>query len=1074
MEAAVEDLTLALVETSTGTSKFDLTLSVSAGPGGLTGGLEYNTDLFDSGTADRLLGHFSRLLAGVAADPDQRIWSLPLLSPEERRHLLTDLNAGTDRRPVETTLHRLFEVQAARFPEVVAAFWEGERLTYRELDTLANRWAHRLRDLGVEPEVRVGLCVERSMATVVGILAILKAGGAYVPLDPAYPEERLRFLLADSGVRVLLTQGGLVEKLPAHEARVLDLDEPLKEGPAGPPAVGTAPDNLAYIIYTSGSTGRPKGVGVTHANVVRLFTATEGLFDFGPNDVWTLFHSHAFDFSVWEIWGALLYGGSLVVVPYWVTRSPSAFRELLARERVTVLNQTPSAFRQLIEADAAVDLGELALRYVVFGGEALDLQSLRPWFNRHDDQRPRLVNMYGITETTVHVTWRPIDSLDVERGAASVIGSSLPDLSLAVLERNGEPAPIGVAGEMHVGGAGVARGYLGRPELTAQRFVPDPFGREPGGRLYRSGDLARYLPNGDLEYLGRIDHQVKIRGFRIELGEIEAALGDHPAVRQALVVARDEGEGDRRLVAYLVAGPEPLPGIEELRAFLRKRLPEHMLPAAFVPLDALPLTAHGKIDRAALPAPDRERSALRGSFTPPRTPEEQILAEVWREVLKIDQVGADDNFFTLGGDSILSIRVRSLAARRGLHFELPDLFQHQTLAALAGAVQRDWKENALDLKPFDLVAPGDRELMSGDIEEAYPTSLLQLGMLFHSEREGGAAPYHNVSSFILRAHFEAAALEAAVARLALRHPVLRTSFDSTRFSEPLQLVHREAPISVETRDLRGLPPQERERILAERFEAEKRCRFDWNRPGLLRVWAHTLTDDTFELGVTEHHAIVDGWSFSTLLSELFELYFAELGSGSPPPPPAPTHLFRDFIALERAAVESHESQRFWNERLAGRTVLQLPRWPGRPEAPPEPRVRKVHGQLPAETDEALGRFAAAVGVPLKSALLAAHLRVLELLGGSPDILTGLVTNGRPEIEGGERALGLFLNTLPLRLRLSGTAEETWADLVRAAFEAERVLLPHRRVPLAELQRRSGGGSLFEVTFNYTHFHVLEN
>jgi amino acid adenylation domain-containing protein len=1061
-EAPLGDLRLTPLDVSTGASKFDLTLVLSAGVGGLSGVLEHNADLFDAATADRLLGCFRRLLEGVAADPERRIWSYPLLSPEERRHLLS-WNTGAARRPVETTLDRLFAAQAARSPQATAVVCGGERLSYGELDRLASRWAFRLRALGVGPEERVGLCVERSVAMVVGILAILKAGGAYVPLDPAYPEERLRFLLADSRIRVLLTQASLRDRLPEHDAVVIDLDDPPEAGAVTPPAAAD-PANLAYIIYTSGSTGRPKGVGVTHANAVRLFQSTEGLFNFGPGDVWTLFHSHAFDFSVWEIWGALLYGGTLVVVPYWVSRSPSDFRALLVVERVTVLNQTPSAFRQLIEADEAAGGEGIALRCVVFGGEALDLPSLRPWLARHGDREPRLINMYGITETTVHVTFRPVTAADVERGAASVIGAALPDLSLAVLDRNREPAPIGVPGEMVVGGAGVARGYLGRPELTAERFVPDPFGREPGGRLYRSGDLARYLPDGDLEYLGRIDHQVKIRGFRIELGEIEAALSEHPAVRQVLVLVRDEGEGERRLVAWMVFGAGPLPEVDELRAFLRKRLPEHMVPAAFVPLPAFPLTAHGKIDRAALPAPERGRGDLAGDFVPPRTPEETALAGIWAGVLKLDRVGVDDNFFALGGDSILSIRVRSLAAERGLHFELQDLFRYQTLAELAGAARQEGEE-ALALEPFDLVAPEDRERMPEGIEDAYPLSALQSGMLFHSESGDGRSAYHNVSRFVLRGRLDPAAFTRAVARLLARHPVLRTSFDLTRFSRPLQLVHREVPAPVEVVDLRSLSPEERTRESRRRFAGELARRFAWDRPPLLRFWIHLLDEDTFELGMAEHHAIVDGWSAASLLSELFALASEEQGGGEPPPPP-PAAAFRDFIALEQRTLESGESRAYWSGLLAGRTSWRLPRWPGAAGGGRAPAVTRT---LPAA---ALEPVASAAETPVKSVLLAAHLRVLAELSGNRDVLTGLVVNGRPETADGDRVLGLFLNTVPFRLpALAGS----WTDLTREVFRREREMMPHRRFPLAELQRGPGGGEpLFEVSFNYVHFHVLES
>ncbi|HWI65917.1 MAG TPA: amino acid adenylation domain-containing protein, partial [Symbiobacteriaceae bacterium] len=423
----------------------------------------------------------------------------------------------------------------------------------------ANQLAHRLRRMGVGVESLVGIYLERNLDVVVAILGILKAGGAYLPLDPVYPRERLAHMLSDAAVSVVLTHAAMAADLPDTGAAhlCLDADWPViatEPDTAVEAAVG--PENAAYVIYTSGSTGKPKGCVITHANVVRLFTATDHWYNFGPDDVWTLFHSYAFDFSVWELWGALLYGGRVIVVPYEVTRSPEAFYDLLARERVTVLNQTPSAFRQLINAEANLGVGDLALRYVIFGGEALELQSLRPWFEQHGDRTPRLINMYGITETTVHVTYRPITLADLDQGLGSVIGCPIPDLQVYVLDVNRQFLPPGVPGEMYVGGAGLARGYLKRAELTAERFIPDPISGRPGARLYKTGDLARWRPDGDLEYLGRVDHQVKVRGFRIELGEIEAGLNLHDAVREAVVIPREDSPGDRRLVAYIVQDPE--------------------------------------------------------------------------------------------------------------------------------------------------------------------------------------------------------------------------------------------------------------------------------------------------------------------------------------------------------------------------------------------------------------------------------------------------------------------------------------------------------------------------------------
>ncbi|HEY9422619.1 MAG TPA: amino acid adenylation domain-containing protein, partial [Thermoanaerobaculia bacterium] len=534
------------------------------------------------------------------------------------------------------------------------------------------------------PGTRVALHLDRSAGLVAAILAVLKTGAAYVPLDPAYPADRLAFTLQDSGASLLVAEG----EAPAASIPVLRPDAWEGESPDRL-ELPVDPGSPAYVIYTSGSTGTPKGVVVTHANVDRLFAATDEWFHFGAEDVWTLFHSYAFDFSVWELWGALLYGGRLVVVPYWVSRSPEAFHNLLVEERVTVLNQTPSAFRQLIWAgeDRPADL---ALRYVIFGGEALEPASLVPWFERHGDERPRLINMYGITETTVHVTYREVRRKD----AVSAVGRPIPDLGVYLLDRSLRLVPIGIPGEIFVGGAGLALGYLNRPELTAERFIPNPFG-EPGSRLYRSGDLARRLADGDLEYLGRIDHQVKIRGFRIELGEIEAALVRHPAVWEAVVLVRED-----RLVAWVVPAAEEDPALSELRAFAGASLPDYMLPSALVVLDRLPLTANGKVDRKALPDPDaRPGEAV---YVAPRTPLETFVAGLFQEVLGIERAGATDDFFELGGNSISgAVLINRLQQELGQIVQVVVIFDHPTVESMAAYLAEEHLAEAKQAERID-------------------------------------------------------------------------------------------------------------------------------------------------------------------------------------------------------------------------------------------------------------------------------------------------------------------------------------------------------------------------------------
>ncbi len=1009
------------------------------------------------------------LVHALETAPETPVHQLEVLSELERWEMVQSWNAPAVTAEWTGQLHELFEVQASRNPEAVAVVAGSERLTYSDLNRRANRLARSLQERGVGPEGRVGLCVERSAALIVGIVGILKAGGAYVPLDPTYPAERLTYMMADAGIDVLVTQPHVRMVLPTTAVQMVDLDA---EG-AGDDAVedenvrnGGSAANLAYVMYTSGSTGRPKGVMVTHQCVGRLFTQTEQWFQFEARDVWTLFHSYAFDFSVWELWGALLYGGQVVVVPQDVSRDPAALVQLIRTEGVTVLNQTPGAFRRLMGEAAALP----SLRLVIFGGEALILGALQPWMACYGEARPQLVNMYGITETTVHVTYCPLTAAMVKEEGGSVIGRRIPDLRIYVLDARMNIAPVGVPGKLYVGGAGVARGYWRRPGLTAERFVPDPFEAEPGARLYQTGDVGRYRADGTLEYLGRADQQVKIRGHRIEVGEIEAALGQWSDVAEAVVVVREDRAEDKRLVAYVVPHAGRMVTVTGVREQLKTQVPDYMIPATVVVLERLPLTAHGKVDRRALPAPAEVRPELGAAYVAPQTSVEMALAEIWAQVLGVDRVGVHDNFFALGGDSITSLRIVAAAKGRGLNMKLSSLYRQGTIAGVADEIRvlegSLLEDVAVLAGCFSLLSPEDQVRLPEHVDDAYPLSMLQAGMIFHSEYDHGA--YHVVDSMRLHCPFDATHLTDALGEVMGRHPVLRTSIDLSRYSEPIQLVHRTVPVPFTVDDLRFLPSAEQDAALREWVAREKQRPFQIGQAPLFRIHVHRLTDETIQFTIAEHHAILDGWSLNTFLAELFAEYFARI-RGVTLAVASPSLMYRDFILIERRVINSEEARTHWEKTLRGRTVTMLEHTlSGR--AWLETRSGwDVDRTIPSEIGDALRELARVMGVPLRSVLLAAHLRVLALLTGQQDVMTGVVTNVRPEEADGERVLGLFLNTLPFPTTLTGGS---WMELIRQVFEEEHAGQPFRSYPLALLQKRHGA-ELFDSTFTYVHYHVLD-
>ena len=1051
-----------------GIAKFDLSLSMSDRGEGIAGRLQYNTDLFDEATITRMLGHFQTLLEGIVADPDRRICDLAILSETERRQVLVEWNGTKREYPKDKCVHQLFEEQAKRTPEAVAVVIEDQQLTYRELNRRANRIARRLQRLGVGADILVGLCVERSVELVIGILAILKAGGAYVPLDPSYPNDRLEFMLKDSDVSVLLTQKHVVANLPAHEAAVVYLDVEHLDGFSAE-HLGDAnleshanPDSLAYVIYTSGSTGKPKGALITHYNVVRLFQSTKEWFAFDSSDVWTLFHSYAFDFSVWEIWGALLNGGRLVVVPHAVSRSPEEFAALVKQNGVTVLNQTPSAFRQLIPCLISNLAPERsALRWVIFGGEALELQSLQSWFDCYGDEPARLINMYGITETTVHVTYRPMTQADIKLKVGNVVGRPIPDLKVYVLDAHQQLQPPGIPGEIYVGGAGVANGYLHRPELTAERFIADPFSGDPRARLYRSGDLARWLPNGELEYLGRIDDQVKIRGYRIELGEIEAVLNRHVQVRETMVLAREDTPGDKRLVAYIVAEDELT--VEELRGRLSAALPDYMVPSAFVRLRSFPLTSNGKIDRAALPSPDQTGREFGQRYVGSRTAIESTLCEIFGAVLRVDKIGIQDNFFELGGHSLLATQVMA-RIRGALSVELPlrRLFEHPTVYGLATIISAERQTpRTCRLPPIRTAS------RSGDV----PLSFAQQRLWFIDQLEPESSAYNVHGAWRINGPLDVMALQRSVNEIVRRHEVLRTTF-VTVDGEAVQHVEPSMTLSSNLVNLSELAESEREFALGSYVKEEFRAPFDLARGPLLRVSLLKLANDDHVLLLTMHHIVSDGWSVGVLFRELSRLYEAFAAGNASPLENLPIQ-YADYAVWQRGWLQGDvlEAQLvYWRRQLENLTVLQLPTDRQRPTVQ---RYRGAKARINFDTTLTKKLWALSRGenATLYITLLAAFQIFLSRYSGQEDIAVGSPIAGRsmPELEG---LIGFFANTLVLRGDLSGNP--SFREFLHRMRNVALDAYTHQDLPFEKLvedlrpRRDLNVSPLFQVMF------VLQN
>ena len=1062
-EDRMADLTVHPVPVEVRTARFDLELNLQQRPDGLVGWLIYDADLFDAATIQRLGRHFRTLLKGIPADPARRLSDLPLLTAAERQQL-TERNDAASELPREVPIDRLFESWVERQPHAPAVVLGERSLTYRQLDRRADRLARWLRGAGGGPdsgalqehgaEVLVGLCVEDWIEMVVATLGILKAGGAYVPLDPSYPAARLDYMVRDTGMPVIVTQRHLVASLPESDARRVCLEDvaaapdELVASPAALQATtlvsssATTGEHLVYVMYTSGSTGQPKGVAITHRGVSRLVKNTN-YARIRPADRVAQVSNVAFDAATFEIWGALLNGACLVGIPKSVVLSPLAFATELERREVNVLHLTPALFNQMTrEAPRAFS----RLRYLLFGGESGDPRRVRQALA--EGAPGRLLHFYGPTESTTFATWQHLRA--VAQGDSLPIGRPVANTTLRVVDRHRRPVPIGVAGELLIGGEGLARGYFRRPAWTAERFVPDPWSAAGGERFYRTGDLVRTLAGGELEFLGRFDHQVKIRGYRIELGEIETVLGEHPAVREAVVLALRQGDApSARLLAWVV--PTPGLAVAGLRAFLADRLPDYMLPAAFLEIESLPLTANGKIDRTALArsAPRRlvaEHGAA-GADPVPRTPQQDLLAAIWSEVLDVEQIGVDDDFFEIGGHSLLATRVVS-QIRRAFQVELPlrAVFEASTLAELAERITA-----ATRSRPLPPIRPSD--------EPSRALSFAQQRLWFLDRLSPGNAFYNVPVNWCFRGRLDLPALAASLDSIRGRHDVQRSRYPS-REGQPVQEVSEARPEPLPVIDLTALGPRRRQ--AARRLATEEIARpFDLGTGPLMRATLLWLgnggsADDPSSacpageavLLLSLHHIVSDGWSVAVLRRELSALYPAAL-AGRPSPLPPLSIQYRDFARWQRRWLRGEvlaEQLGYWRRQLEAAPLLELPTDRPRP-AVQRHRGRIARFEVAAETTAALRSLSREHRVTLFMTLLAAFKALLHRLSGQDDLVVGspIANRTRAEVEG---LIGFFVNSLALRSRPHGGL--AFAEFLLRVREVALGAYAHQDLPFEKL------------------------
>ncbi|BAZ11501.1 amino acid adenylation domain protein [Calothrix sp. NIES-4071] len=1040
-------------------TNYPLTISVVPGEELLLKIAYTNGDGFDTATIERMLGHLVTLLESIIANPHQHLEELSILTPAERHYLLVELNQSSTFN-TQQCIHHLFEKQVVLAPDAVAVVFGTKSLTYEQLNQKANQLAHHLISLGVKPEMLVGICVERSLEMVIGILGILKAGGAYVPIDPDYPQERLAFMIADANVSVLLTQEQLLHSLPNHQARIIcldaDWDAIAQQLPLNP--VNTnKPENLAYVIYTSGSTGQSKGVMIEHRSLVNAYFAWEQTYQLRASKTCHLqMASFSFDVFSGDLVRALCSGGKLVLSKREFLLSPKELYNLMVFQQVECAEFVPAVLRNLVEYLEQSQLSLDFMKLLVCGSDVWYGQEYQK-FRSFCGSQTRLINSFGATEATIDSSWFEATTHSALSSEQLVpIGRAFPNTQVYILDVNLQPVPVGVAGEIYIGGTSLARGYLNRPELTAQKFIPNPYSRSEG-RLYKTGDLACYLPDGNIEFIRRIDNQVKIRGFRIEIAEIEAVLIQHQVVREVVVLAREDLPGDKRLVAYVVNDtPTTVP---ELRHFLKQKLPEYMVPGAFVFLEALPLTPNGKVDRKALPAPEIA-TIEQDNFKAPRTNVEEILAGIWSDILGVKQVSIDDNFFDLGGHSLIATQLIS-RIRKVFQVEVPlrYLFEEPTVAGLGAKIQAS-QQLILLAAPIQPIARLEKT--------EFPLSFAQQRLWFLQQLHPENSSYNIFNALHMKGSLNIAALETSLNEIIKRHEALRTSFIAID-GYPVQVIAPKLQLTIPVIDLQTLPEAEQKAQVLRLIAKESEQPFDLACSPLARVTLLKLNPAEYILLCTMHHIISDGWSMEVLVGELATFYRASVNRKPLSLPELPVQ-YADFAVWQRQWLQEDvlaKQLAYWKQQLGGTLpALQLPYSQPRPEKETSRCI--IHSfKLSVQLSQALQTLSREANATLFITMLAAFKTLLYRYSKQDDIVVGTDVANRNQAET-EGLIGFFVNILVLRTYLGGYP--SFRELLQRVREVAIGAYAHQDLPFEKLveelqpERHLNHTPLFEVLF----------